>query len=36
LIDDVYTTGSTVQECTEVLLGRGARQVDILTLARAV
>ncbi len=36
LIDDIYTTGSTVQECTEVLLNRGARQVDILTLARAV
>jgi len=36
LIDDVYTTGSTVRECTEVLLGCGARQVDILTLARAV
>jgi len=36
LIDDVYTTGSTVQECTGVLLGQGARQVDILTLARAV
>jgi ComF family protein len=36
LVDDVYTTGSTVQECTEVLLDQGAQQVDILTLARAV
>jgi len=36
LIDDVYTTGATVNECTRLLLNGGARQVDVLTLARAV
>jgi ComF family protein len=36
VVDDVYTTGSTVQECTDVLLDQGARRVDVLTLARAV
>ena len=36
LIDDVYTTGATVNECTRLLLNRGARYVDVLTLARAV
>jgi ComF family protein len=36
LIDDVYTTGATVSECSRLLLNGGARQVDVLTLARAV
>ncbi len=36
LIDDVYTTGATVNECTRLLLSCGARHVDVLTLARAV
>ena len=36
LIDDVYTTGATVNECARLLLSYGARQVDILTLARAI
>ncbi|MCX5833066.1 MAG: phosphoribosyltransferase family protein, partial [Deltaproteobacteria bacterium] len=35
LIDDVYTTGSTVRECARILLRGGARSVGILTLARA-
>ncbi len=34
LIDDVLTTGATVNECARVLLEAGARQVNILTLAR--
>ncbi len=34
LIDDVYTTGSTVKECTKVLKGAGARAVHVLTVAR--
>jgi ComF family protein len=36
LIDDVYTTGATVNECGRLLLDRGAQKVDVLTLARAV
>ncbi len=34
LLDDVYTTGATVNECTKALKGAGVREVHILTLAR--
>jgi ComF family protein len=34
LVDDVYTTGATVEACTRVLLRAGASSVDVLTMAR--
>lgn len=35
LIDDVFTTGATVSVCSEALLSAAARNVFVLTLARA-
>jgi len=35
LIDDVFTTGSTSDECTKMLLKSGAYKVQVLTLTRA-
>lgn len=34
LIDDVYTTGATLRECSKAILGAGAAKVDVLVLAR--
>jgi ComF family protein len=36
LVDDVYTSGATVNECSRVLTRAGAREVHVLTLARTV
>lgn len=36
VVDDVFTTGATIGECTRTLLGAGAAAVDVLTLARVV
>jgi len=36
LVDDVYTTGATIKECTKTLLKGGAKAVYVLTLARAL
>jgi predicted amidophosphoribosyltransferase len=35
LIDDVFTTGATLEHCAEVLLEHGARSVSALTIASA-
>jgi len=35
LVDDVRTTGSTLAECADLLIGHGAASVSCLTLARA-
>lgn len=36
MVDDVYTTGTTVNECARVLKLAGASKVCVLTVARAV
>lgn len=36
LVDDVLTTGATLEAATRALLAAGARAVDVLTLARVV
>jgi ComF family protein len=35
LVDDVLTTGATAAACAEALVGAGAREVSVLTAARA-
>ena len=36
IVDDVMTTGATVDECARVLLAAGAARVDVFTLARVL
>lgn len=36
LVDDVFTTGSTVNECAKVLKKAGAEKIEVFTLARAI
>jgi ComF family protein len=36
LLDDVFTTGSTLNECTRVLLKSGVIKVQVLTLMRTI
>ena len=36
LLDDIYTTGSTIAECSRALKIAGVRAVEVLTLSRAV
>ena len=34
LFDDIYTTGSTVNECSKILKKAGAKQIGVLTIAK--
>lgn len=36
LVDDVFTTGQTVHECSKVLRKAGAKRIEVFTLARAM
>jgi ComF family protein len=36
LLDDIFTSGATADECTRVLLSAGVREVSVLTLAMEV
>ena len=36
LVDDIMTTGATLDECARTLLAAGAQKVDVFTLARAI
>jgi competence protein ComFC len=33
LVDDVYTTGSTVDECSRILKQQGAKRIFVITAA---
>ena len=34
LVDDIYTTGSTVNECAKILKISGAKMIDVFTVAK--
>ncbi len=36
LVDDVFTTGATLNECSKVLKKNGAQRIEVFTLARAI
>jgi len=36
LLDDIYTTGSTISECSRALKIAGAQTIEVLTLSRVV
>ena len=34
LLDDIYTTGSTVNECGKMLKLAGTKSIDVITIAK--
>ena len=34
LLDDIYTTGNTVNECSRILKQAGTKEIGVLTLAK--
>lgn len=34
IFDDIYTTGSTANECSKILITNGAKEIGILTIAK--
>ena len=34
LLDDIYTTGNTVNECSRLLKENGAREIGIFTISK--
>ena len=34
LIDDIYTTGATLNECSKILKQAGTKKVDVFTIAK--
>ena len=34
LLDDIYTTGSTVNECSRILKNAGCKEIGIITIAK--
>ena len=36
LVDDIITTGATIDECTKVLLQNGVKDVYVLTFAKSI
>ncbi len=36
LVDDVFTTGATMNECARILRKQGAHRIDVMTVARVV
>lgn len=34
LVDDIYTTGATLNECSKILKQAGAEKIDVFTIAK--
>ena len=34
IVDDIFTTGATLNECSKLLKQAGARKVDVFTIAK--